>query len=101
MLFKESIGPRGAVAAVERDGPIRPLTSQAQFTPGVDRLTTALVRARKDAVELVQREALDWVVLVHKHGQGINSNFDFRGLVAIFLLKGVAFCRLHLPAHRP
>ena len=92
MLFEESIRPRGAVAAVERDGPIRPLTRQAQLTPGVDRLAAALVRARKDAVKLVQRQALDRVVLVRKHRQGINSDFDFRGFVAIFLLKGVDFC---------
>src|SRR5262245_12386433 len=101
MLFKESVCPRGAVAAVERDGAIRPLTSQAQLTPGVDWLTAALVRARKDVVKLVQRETLDRVVLMHKHRHRINSDFDCRGLVAIFLLKGVDFCRLHLPAHRP
>ena len=55
----------------------------------------------KDAVDLVHRQALDRIVLVYKHGQGINSDFDFRGLVTIFLLKGVDFRGLMARPHRP
>ncbi len=47
-----------------------------------------------------QGQALNGVVFVHKHGQGIDRDLDWRRLIAKLFLKRVDLFRLHRAAHR-
>ena len=101
LVLEESVGARGAVAAVDREWLFGPIAGEADLAPVRDVFRTALARAGKNAIHLGHREAFDRIVLVHEHRESINGDGDFRWLVAEFFLEGIDLRALHWAAHRP
>src|SRR5713101_8383737 len=98
VLFEEPVGARSRVTAIETDGLLGPLTCEPDLPPRVDVLLVARAAGLgEDRIHLAHAEALDRVVLVDEHGEGIHGCPDGQRLVAELLLElveiGRASCR--------
>src|SRR5690606_26316458 len=91
-VLEVTIGARGRVAAIERDRAIGPVAGQADITPSGDTLVEAAGTGRReDRVNLLQRKALDRVVLVHKHAERIDGAANRGRCVAVTLFEALDF----------
>src|SRR5439155_13077516 len=89
VIFEEAVGARSGVAAVEADELVRPLTGEPKLPPRDDViLRPGAARLRKERVHLAHAQALDRVVLVDEHREGIHGGANRGGLVAKLLSKG-------------
>src|SRR6267142_720141 len=97
VLFEEAVGAGGGVAAIEADGLLGPLTAEPELPPRVDVLLVARAAGLgEDRVHLAHAEALDRVVLVDEHREGIDGGPDGQRLVAELLLELVDLRPSHL-----
>src|SRR5215475_15208959 len=102
MLFEEAVGARGRIAAIEADGPARPLSRESQLAPRDDvLLRTRPAGLREHRVHLAHAEALDRIVLVDEDRKGVDRGPDRGRLVAELLLELVDLGPLHFARHRP
>src|SRR2546427_9546288 len=101
VLLEKPVRSGGRVAALETDRPAGPLSGQAELAPRLDVfLVPGPPRLREDRIDLRQGQALDRVVLVDEHGEGVDRGADRRRLVAVLLLELVDLGPLHRAGYR-
>src|SRR5690606_18937707 len=86
-FFEVTVGAGHGVTTEELNRLIRPVTGQTDITPGFDVAAAAQARRRENTVDLRHIQALDRVVLVHKHRQCVDGNRYSRRLVAVLLFE--------------
>ncbi len=100
-FFEVAVGAGYRVTTEQLHRLVGQVAGHTQVAPGFHvGFSTAQTSRREDRVDLFHGQVLDWVVLVHEHGQGIHSHRDSGWLVAVLLLEGRQFGVLHFAAHR-
>ncbi len=100
VFFEVAVGAGDGVATEQLQILAGPGAVQTQVGPLGGRLGfTALEGAGEDGIQLLHGQALDGVVLVDEHRQGIDRDADGGRLVAVALLERLFLAGLHGAAH--
>ena len=77
-----------------------PLVDQPQLAPARDAVPpSAAACRREDVVQLSEGDALEWILRVDVHGQGVDGHGDSFGLAAVHRLERVKFVHVHRARH--
>ena len=102
VFLEITIGTRHRIAPIELNGAVGPFTGEAQLTPFCNVAgMAALAGCGEDGVNLLDAQALDWIVFVDKNREGVDRDRHGCGFVTIFGFEAFDFIGLHKPAHGP